>query len=104
MDTLADNIKTLPVDKNPPSETEMRVINTLFKQEQREVSKFISKSKEVLLAGSLFILFSLPQTDPWVERFFPVCRDSEYLRIFIKAVFFMLAFFIIKNFYLIKKS
>lgn len=99
----ADPIQNLPTDPSPPSPSESQILDTLFKEKQGAVQKVLDGTKDILVAGLLFILFSLPQTDEYIRKFFPALATSPYILLFCKALAFMLIFFIIKNMYLVRK-
>ena len=100
--SLADPIDSLPTDNNAPTQTEAFVTDTLFKQQQT-VNKFLDRVKDVLIVGFIFILFSLKQVDELICKVVPACEKSPYILLGIKTLFFMLAYFIVKNIYLVRK-
>lgn len=98
----SDNIDSLPTDKNKPSEGEIQLVNTLFK-EQSTVQKILEGTKDILIIGLLFVGFSLPQMDDVVKKIIPSTQSSPYILLLTKAIIFMLVFFIVKNLYLVRK-
>jgi hypothetical protein len=99
----SDFIDDLPVDKNPPSESEMNIINSIFSQKQN-IRKLLLGTQDVLLVGFIFILFSLPQIDEYIMKIFPSTTKSPYILIGLKTILFMLFYFISKNIYLARKN
>lgn len=99
----ADLIENLPTDKNTISQTEADIVNTLFKKKAM-IDIVLSSSKEVLLAGILFVVISVPQIDEFVKKFIPIANNSQYILLFLKSLIFMILFFVIKNLYLARKK
>ena len=54
-----DSIGSLPTDQSVPNHNEIRLIDTLFKQNQSTINRILSGLKDVLIIGILFIVFSL---------------------------------------------
>lgn len=102
IDSSGDPLTNLPTDKNVPSHQEVKILETFF-QEKNTVEKVLVNSKDVLVIGLFFLLFSLPPADELIKKWLPVTQKSEYLLLGLKTVVFMLAYFIIKNVYLVRK-
>lgn len=102
-DIPGDVITNLPVDQSIPTHTEIQILDTLFKQKQGTIQRVFSGTKDVLIIGFLFILFSLPQIDELIKKFAPSAENSPYILMLVKTVLFMVAYFIIKNMYLVRK-
>lgn len=100
---LSDPIESLPVDSNPPSHDEIQLIDTIFEKHQTTFERILKSAKDVLLIGSLFILFSIPQIDGYIRKFIRAA-ESPYLLIVIKAVMFMVIYYAIKNLYLVRTN
>ncbi len=100
----ADSIDTLPVDQNIPSQTEVKLVDTLFKEQYTAVQKLLEGTKDVLIIGLLFVGFSLPQMDDVIQRVIPSTSSSPYILLVVKGIIFMLVYFIIKNLYLVRKK
>ncbi len=98
----ADSIESLPTDKNVPSNSEMQIMDTLF-QKKAIFDVVLNATKEVLIAGFLFILLSFPQVDEYVKKFIPITNTSPYFLLGAKCLIFMILFFVIKNMYLVRK-
>jgi hypothetical protein len=100
--TPGDVIDTLPTDQSQPSHVEIQILDNLFKQTKTGANRILSNSKDVLLVGILYIIFSLPQLDPYIVKFIP-SASSPYTMIFVKALGVMILYFIISNWYLCRK-
>jgi hypothetical protein len=99
----SDVITSLPVDANPPSQDEVKILDVLFHKQKGTMEKIFSESKDVLIVGLLYILFSIPQIDSFIIKFIPSAETSIYILLSVKALIFMIAFFILKNWYLCRK-
>ncbi len=98
-----DPIDALPVDQNPPSQSEIQILDTLFKQTHTTTRKIFEGTKDVMLVGFLYILFSLPQIDTFVYKIAPSSQASPYILLFVKSLIYMLVYFVIKYMYLVRK-
>jgi len=99
-----DPIDSLPVDKGETlNGNDMQIVNVLFGKDKGTVEKFLDGTKDVLVIGIFFAIFSTSQTDFLILRFFPSASTSPYILIFIKTILFMLVYFVFKNMYLVKK-
>ena len=103
-DNLTDSISSLPVDNNPPVPDEIKILDTLFKENQNSFYLFFEGVKEVILAGLLFVLLSIPQTNEYIIRIFPFSQTSPINLLLVKTFLFMGLFFVLKNLYLIRKK
>jgi len=101
---IEDVIETLPVDQNPPSHNEMQILDTLFRKSNGTMQKLFDGTKDVMLVGLLFILLSIPQIDDVIRQFVPSTANSPYILILVKAICFMLLYFVIRNMYLVRKA
>lgn len=102
-DTIGDSIDGLPIDQLAPSHTEIQILDTLFREKQGAVNKFLSNSKDVLIVGILFIIFSFSQLDSLIIRFVPSAESSPYMLLILKCLLFMFSYFVLKNWYLARK-
>ena len=104
-DVNGDFIKTLPTNKSQPSYNEQRYIDMLFKdQSQSSIMLVLNELKTILIFISLFILFSIPQTDNLFRDAIPICRTSLYALTIIKAILFAIVLWVINNYWLITVS
>lgn len=96
-----DMIDDLPTDENIVSETDMRIIDTLFKPSQKNKVKenkicSLNSFSDPLLIGILYLLLSLPCFD--------IKDISSTLLLTIKTFCIMILFWlikIIKNYFLV---
>jgi hypothetical protein len=102
-DTNSDSIDTLPTDQNNPSHAEIQIVDSLFKQKHNTVQKLLGGTKDVLIVGFIFLLFSLPQFDDLVKKFIPTTEKSPYILVGVKAVLFAFVYFLVKNLNLVRK-
>lgn len=103
--TNADLIKDLPTDKVQPSTDELQMMDILFKNTNSPgMNNLFKEIKDSLIIGILFILFSIPQIDTLFNKFIPITQTSSYILIFIKAIFIMALYWLIRHFYLAKKN
>ena len=101
--TNADIISQLPADQSQPSHVELRTVEALFKDHGNTMNSIAVESKDSLIVGILFIIFSLPTIDSFVIRMFPSAETSPYILLGIKTLALMLVYWVIKHFYLSKK-
>ena len=103
--TNADLIKDLPTDKVQPSPDELQMMDILFKNANTPgMNNIFKEIKDSLIVGILFILLSIPQIDTLLNKFIPITQTSPYILILIKAVFIMALYWLIRHFYLARKS
>lgn len=103
-DVPGDVIDNLPTDQTVPSHNEVQILDTLFRQKQGTMQHILVHSKDVLIVGFLFVIFSLPQIDTLIEKFVPATASSPYILILIKCLLVMAIYFILKNWYLGRKK
>jgi hypothetical protein len=101
---LGDSILNLPVDKTIPTETESRIVNTLFNTHKETMNSVMEESKDSFIVALLIILLSLPQINEIVTRFVPSASTSEYTMLLVKGIMGGVFFWIIKHFYLSKRQ
>lgn len=98
----ADSIDNLPTDKNALSHSELQIVDSLFSQKPA-IEALFNGTKEILLAGILFVVFSTPQVDDLIKKFVKASENSPYILLGVKAILFMVVFFVVKNMYLVRK-
>lgn len=98
----SDNIDTLPVDKLPLTESETYIADTLFKN-HNNIKIFMTGAKDVIMVGLLYILFCLPNVEEYVRKLVPSTGTSVYIMVFVKALLFMLLYFVLQNLHLVRK-
>ena len=100
---MGDIIEELPSDQSVPSHNEIRLVDQLFKKKKGFVDKLLSQTKDILIVGCLFVLFSMPFVDGLITKFITIAGTSPYILIGIKALMFVVVYFLIKNLYLARK-
>lgn len=98
-----DIIENLPTDSSIPSHSEIKIVDTLFKEHQSTFRKVLNHSKDLLLVALLFVIFSLPVLDALIGKVWPLAGNSTYVMVGFKTLFFVLFYFILMNINLIKK-
>jgi len=104
MEYHGDFIQDLPENNTEPSPKEIHIVNTMFKQHEGTMTKIGKELNDLVIVGVLFVLFSLPQVDDLIKRFFSPAVNSVYILVGIKTVIVMILFWVIKYFYLSKKK
>lgn len=102
MNVHGDLISNIPDDNSIPSHTELEIIDKLFHKNKTIFETILMKTKDILIIGILFILFSLKPIDDIIKRFVKSSETSVYILIGVKSILFMLTFFIVKNIYLVR--
>lgn len=97
-----DAIESLPTDQTVPSHNEIQMVETLFKQKHTTVQKLLSGAKESVILLILYVIFALPFVDNMIGKFVDTTQ-TPYLLIGVKAVLFVIAYFLITNMYLVRK-
>jgi hypothetical protein len=101
---VGDPISQLPVDQTPPNNNELQIIDTLFKKHRGAMDLVFDESKDALLVAILVILFCLPQVNAIIIRIIPAAERSPYILVLIKGLVAAALFWLIKHFYLSRKS
>ena len=101
---VGDVIEQLPVDMSVPSHNEIRIVDQLFQQKKGIFDRILGQTKDIVILGGLFIVFSLPFADNLIKKFVTAAGTSPYILIGIKALLFVFSYFIIKNLYLARKK
>jgi hypothetical protein len=100
----ADVLSNLPSDKTQPTHNELHIVDTLFTQHGKGISAMVNESKDSVLVGLLFVVFSLPMVDDFIKRFVTPAQNSPYILVGVKAIMVMIVYWIVKHFYLAKKG
>lgn len=98
--TRGDPIVQLPVDQTPMTDGDLQLVNALFKNNRGRLNNIYEGSKDALIAGVLFAIFSLDQVSNLVKRCVSSAENSPYILILVKAILFAVTFWVIKHFYL----
>ena len=99
-----DPIAQLPVDQTPPNINEIHIIDTLFKKHRRMMDVVFEEAKDALIVGLLIITFCLPQIDTIISKILPMTQKSPYFLLLAKGLFASILYWLIKHFYLSRKS
>ena len=95
-----DSIYSLPTDDIPNKPYELQIIDNIFKQENvKQVKSVVSVLKDVLIAGMLFLVLSLPFISEKLNY-----STNAFYNLLLKTAIFVFLFFIITNYYLIKTN
>tara|TARA_B100002019_G_C21248129_1_gene589490 strand:+ start:1497 stop:1808 length:312 start_codon:yes stop_codon:yes gene_type:complete len=100
---MSDSIDKLPInDEAQPTKKELNFIKELFNnpENQKTAKTVISELKDYLLAGALFIIFSLEILNKGLKYIIPVVSGSSIILTIIKALLFTITFYVIRNFVL----
>lgn len=100
----ADPLGQLPADTTQPSHNEMKIVDQLFKKHTSTMNVVVNEMKDSFLVALIIVIMSLPQVDRFFERFFPTLGNSPHLLIGIKALVGGIGFWIIRYFYLCRKT
>jgi hypothetical protein len=103
LQSMGDLIRELPSDQTVLSHNEEKIADTLFQKQKSTVDLILEKSKDILLVGILFMIFSMSQTNEFIHKFVPFSNTSEYTLIIVKTCIVMALFFILKNIHLARK-
>ena len=102
MDICTDLIPNLQFDKSEPKLEEMYMINSIFnlqnKENKENIKTIFSCTKDVLIAGLLFAIFSIPIIDKFICGVFKFTTNSSILCVLLKVIIFMILLFFIQNF------
>jgi len=97
---MGDIIEQLPSDQTVPSHNEIRLVDTLFREKKGIMYKILTNTKDILIIGILFVIFSLPPVDTLIKKFITITENSPYILVGVKALLFMIVYFSLSNFYL----
>jgi len=99
---VGDSIDSLPTDESPPTETEVQMVENLFKKQHTAFQRFLTNSKKYVVILMLFIAFTLPLIDPLIGKYINT-QETPYLTIFVKGLLFTFIYFVFENIHLVKK-
>jgi hypothetical protein len=98
---MGDNIAQLPTDVIEPTPQELQLLNTLF-GETKKNRNFNLEIKNLFVLFILFILLSSPQFNQLLEKFINITSKSIYINILLKAIIFIILYWLFANFSLSK--
>ena len=101
---IGDDINQLPSDESVPSYNEVRIVDKFFQQKKSIFDRILHQTKDIVILGALFIILSLPFVDNIIKKFVTITTTSPYILLGIKALIFVIVYFIIKNVYLVRKN
>lgn len=102
MQVSADHIDQLPTDNSVPNRTEIRLLNTFFKEKANTINKVFTELKGAVLAGLLFAILSLPLTDRLVKSVVKSTEENLYFLILTKTLIFVVLYYVIKNLWVVR--
>jgi hypothetical protein len=88
-------ITDLPADSSNPSEKELTILQTLFKNPNVK-SQIKSEFKSVLIATVLFAIIAMKPMTKLIKRFVPK-TDNPYVMLLVKSLLFFVAFYVTKK-------
>jgi hypothetical protein len=98
-----DMIDQLPTDLSSASHNEILIVDKLFQKKKNIMDFLLCNTKDLLIIGGLFMLFSIPKIDEIITKLFPISKNSIFFLTAIKTLAFMLTYFIVKNIHFAKK-
>ena len=103
---MGDNINNLPINNQPPSNHELNVVKELFEdpEHQETINTSVNELKDYILAGILFLIFSLKGLDNLLKNNVAIFDNSEIILVLFKALLFIIIFYVVRNFVLAFKS
>ena len=100
----SDLLASLPTDKNQPTHSELKIIDSIFKEDFKEESKNIKKSfmkvisQYILLTFIIMLFYFIPNDN--IKNFLPVAlSNNELVTIFIKASCVSIIFYLFQTYY-----
>lgn len=100
-----DLIVNLPIDKSIPTESELMILNTLFKDKENKsvIRSVLNEAYEPFFVGILFVILSIPKLDEFITSNIQITQNSIYFLLLFKMFIMMILFWIMKHFNLCKK-
>jgi hypothetical protein len=100
----SDDITQLPSTKSPPTHEEIHMVEEIFGETPTVMDNLVRESRDVLLVGILFIFFSIEPVTQLFHKALPFTSNSIYLCVFVKTLFIMVFWWLIKHFYLSRRK
>ena len=102
---MADNVASLPTDESAPTHPELKMVDYLFEKDgsQKKIGGLMYEFKSAIFAAALFVVLSIPWVDTILQQFIGVAANPV-VRMIIKAIMFMIIFYFVNNFWIIKKK
>ena len=101
---MGDFIKNLPTDNTVITTNEMNIMNTVFLENKKTIRSLYSGKKDIIIAGILFFIFTLPFIDSTLGYCFNFVNTSSLIMNVTKSIIFMVILFFCQNFFLSKVS
>jgi hypothetical protein len=101
---MGDFIKNLPTDNTVITTNEMNIMNTVFLENKKTIRSLYSGTKDIIIAGILFFVFTLPFIDSTLGYCFNFVNTSSLIMNVTKSIIFMVILFFCQNFFLSKVS
>jgi hypothetical protein len=94
-ETQGDALDSLPSDKVEPNSSEMHILNRLFNDDDFSDGSE-NTFKDIMLAGMVFFLVSLPVVHKGIVSFFPSC-SNDYVGLLVRTAIFILLYFVARQ-------
>jgi len=101
-ENLGDSLSELPVHQRAPTQEEVQIINTLFKQEKNTIIVLLREFKDSIMVGVLFGIFSSEQVDKLLRKVSPRLDNSPILLLLSKCLLIGIVFWLLKHYMLAK--
>ena len=99
-----DSIKSLPTNTDIINDLDLQIVNNLFGNSNKSIKEnVLHEAKDLIIISILFIILSLPQTDKILQKYLPITNNYVY-NIILKTIIFVIFYWVIKHFYLIRKN
>ena len=99
-----DSIKSLPTNTDIINDLDLQIVNNLFGTSNKSIKEnILHEAKDLIIISILFIILSLPQTDKILQKYLPITNNYVY-NIILKTIIFVIFYWVIKHFYLIRKN
>lgn len=96
---MGDEIQALPVDNNPVSEADRKILTTFFTSSKG--TKVLDEFKDAILGGIIFAILSVPEVNRRIDAL--ISNKSPYILLAVKTCIFIVVFYLLKNMILKKK-
>lgn len=103
---MGDNINNLPINNRPPTNHELKIVKELFEdpEHQETINTSVNELKDYILAGILFLVFSLKSLDNLLKNNVAIFENSDIILVLFKALLFIIIFYVVRNFVLAFKQ
>jgi hypothetical protein len=101
---MGDDLRKLPINKN--ENDDITTINTLKKyfgeEKINNISSICSSNMEIIAAAAVFFIVNLPYVETLIKKVYSNA-ENPYILILCKTIIFTILYFLVNNFYLLKK-